>query len=234
MKFWKPPAVDPATTARGNLHGWKTCSLQFSSHSPVLSRTRKTRRAPPQRRPAAQQYRIWMKAEPLNFLQNSNLAHVLKILKSQPAPVPNKSPRKRPGKELKNVEDHAADKSAWRPMSGGHLFFLISRTLECWKVCVSSRKRFVFMTLVPWCFTKQIKLQEYPETLGHGLPGAKSCTTFTSLGKKFTSNTYMGVVQNTFSRTALNRSANRVATAVPQWAIAEGFVLRWSDHIHKI
>ena len=45
---------------------------------------------------------------------------------------------------------------------------------------------------------------------------------------------YMGVVQNTFSRTALNRSANRVATAVPQWAIAEGFVLRWSDHIHKI
>jgi len=37
----------------------------------------------------------------------------------------------------------------------------------------------------------------------------------------------MGVVQNTFSRTALNRSANRVATAVPQWAIAEGFVLRW-------
>ena len=27
---------------------------------------------------------------------------------------------------------------------------------------------------------------------------------------------YMGVVQNTFSRTALNRSANRVATAVPQ------------------
>ena len=45
---------------------------------------------------------------------------------------------------------------------------------------------------------------------------------------------YMGVVQNTFSRTALNRSANRVATAVPQWAIAEGFVLRWSDHLHKI
>ena len=44
----------------------------------------------------------------------------------------------------------------------------------------------------------------------------------------------MGVVQNTFSRTALNRSANRVATAVPQWAIAEGFVLCWSDHIHKI
>jgi len=27
---------------------------------------------------------------------------------------------------------------------------------------------------------------------------------------------YMGVVQNTFSRTALNRSANRVATAVTQ------------------
>jgi len=27
---------------------------------------------------------------------------------------------------------------------------------------------------------------------------------------------HMGVVQNTFSRTALNRSANRVATAVPQ------------------
>ena len=27
---------------------------------------------------------------------------------------------------------------------------------------------------------------------------------------------YMGVVQNTFSRTALNRSANRVATAAPQ------------------
>ena len=27
---------------------------------------------------------------------------------------------------------------------------------------------------------------------------------------------YVGVVQNTFSRTALNRSANRVATAVPQ------------------
>ena len=45
---------------------------------------------------------------------------------------------------------------------------------------------------------------------------------------------YLGVVQNTFSRTALNRSANRVASAVPQWAIAEGFVLRWSDHIHKI
>ena len=45
---------------------------------------------------------------------------------------------------------------------------------------------------------------------------------------------HMGVVQNLFSRTALNRSANRVATAVPQWAIAEGFVLRWSDHIHKI
>ena len=50
----------------------------------------------------------------------------------------------------------------------------------------------------------------------------------------YTMYTYVGVVQNTFSRTALNRSANRVATAVPQWAIAEGFVLRWSDHIHKI
>ena len=83
----------------------------------------------------------------------------------------------------------------------------------------------IYHQLLPPLPTSTSCASQSHNCLGCNWKGASGCIYYIS---------YMGVVQNTFSRTALNRSANRVATAVPQWAIAEGFVLRWSDHIHKI
>ena len=47
----------------------------------------------------------------------------------------------------------------------------------------------------------------------HGLPNAANWHMYMCIILYII---YMVAVQNTFSRTALNRSANRVATAVPQ------------------